>query len=259
MSIDFELCLLVLTVLTGLGTAWYHFSAHEVRSARMTWLGQQARDFFPIFALIFLLRAWLVEPFHIPSQSLAPSLLAGDFILVNKFDYGLRLPVLHNKLIAMSEPKRGDIVVFRWPPNPKVYYIKRVIGLPGDKISYDKKTLTINGKEIPQQWQAKAIDQDPSGAITLVEQYQENLLGKQHAIFRDPNMAARHWPLAGGEQMIPAGYYFMMGDNRDNSSDSREWGFVPEKNIVGKAFFVWLSWDPLQWRPRWDRMAKPVN
>ncbi len=206
-----------------------------------------ARSFFPIFLFVLLLRAFVVEPFRIPSGSMMPTLLVGDFILVNKFAYGLRMPVTKSKLVEIDEPQRGDVVVFRYPKEPKLDYIKRLIGLPGDRIAYHNKTLYVNGKAMPQErigtYEAVGSGKRMQGAWKL----RENLDGVEHSILinpRVPDFGPGCHVLAGGEVTVPEGHYFVMGDNRDNSNDSRCWGFVPEQNLVGKAFMIWLSFDP---------------
>jgi signal peptidase I len=216
---------------------------------------EYARSFFPVLLLVFLLRSFLFEPFRIPSGSLEPTLLTGDFILVNKYKYGLRLPILHTKLLAMDEPKRGDIVVFRWPRDTSVDFIKRIIGLPGDHISYINKTLYVNGDEIPQEFLRNTTDQDEEGDIWQVQEKQENLLGIRHLIYLNSNRPNEDIK----DIVVPKGMYFMMGDNRDNSADSRYWGFVPEKNIVGKASFILMSWDSPEHKVRWSRMGKSIH
>lgn len=205
-----------------------------------------ARSFFPIFLFVLLLRAFVVEPFRIPSGSMMPTLLVGDFILVNKFAYGLRAPVTKTKLLEVGEPERGDVVVFRYPKNPKLDYIKRLIGLPGDRIAYRNKTLYVNGKVMPQTrvgvYEAVGSGIRMRGAWEL----KENLEGVEHSILinpRVPDFGPGCRVLANGEITVPEGHYFMMGDNRDNSNDGRCWGFVPEQNLVGKAFMIWLSLD----------------
>lgn len=205
-----------------------------------------ARSFFPIFLFVLLLRAFVVEPFRIPSGSMMPTLLVGDFILVNKFTYGLRMPVTKTKLVDIDEPQRGDVVVFRYPVDPKVDYIKRLVGLPGDRIGYRNKTLHVNGKAIPQEpvgwYQPVGSGERMRGTVELIE----DLTGVKHSILvnpRAPDLPPGCQVLAQGEVVVPEGYYFMMGDNRDNSNDSRCWSFVPEENLVGKAFMIWLSLD----------------
>jgi signal peptidase I len=199
---------------------------------------EYARSFFPIVLIVFLLRSFLAEPFRIPSGSMMPTLLIGDFLLVNKFTYGVRIPVINKKIIELNEPKHGDIVVFRYPKNPSDDYIKRVIGVPGDKVSYYNKKLYINDAPIDQVslglYEGVGQGQDMTGS----EHLEENLLGVAHSI-----LIRREAPTMEGTWTIPAGSYFVMGDNRDNSNDSRYWGLVPEENLVGKAFFIWMNWD----------------
>lgn len=216
-----------------------------------------ARSLLPIFLIVLLLRAFTVEPFRIPSGSMMPTLLSGDFILVNKFAYGIRLPVTKTKIIDIGEPERGDVMVFRYPEDPKVDYIKRVIGLPGDKISYSNKTLTINGEPVKIQpigrYKPEGLgirDLAPfrpnsKGEVPHFEGI-EALPGADHHVLVNPmvpDLSPRCNFIRGREITVPEGHYFMMGDNRDHSWDGRCWGFVPEENIVGKAMIIWFSWD----------------
>lgn len=201
---------------------------------------EYARSFFPVLLLILGFRSFLAEPFKIPSGSMMPTLLVGDFILVNKFAYGLRLPVLNTKILAVGEPKRGDVFVFRYPENPKEDYIKRVIGLPGDEITYRNKTLYINGKEIAESYLGPYTGpSEPTNRMTGAQVKLEQLEGVDHRIMELPQLQIGHE----GTWKVPDGYYFAMGDNRDNSLDSRFWGFVPEANLVGKALIIWMNWD----------------
>ena len=222
-----------------------------------------ARSFFPIFLFVLLLRAFVVEPFRIPSGSMMPTLLVGDFILVNKFAYGLRAPVTKTKFVDIGEPERGDVVVFRYPEDPKLDYIKRLIGLPGDRIAYRNKTIFINGKAMPQTTLG-AYEPVGSGERSRGSwEVKENLEGVEHSVLIDPRRP--DFPpgctvLAKGEITVPPGHFFMMGDNRDNSNDSRCWGFVPEENLVGKAFMIWLS---LDWNRSgifdWSRVGEVIE
>ncbi len=212
-------------------------------------LVEYAKSFFPVILVVFLVRSFIVEPFKIPSGSMMPTLLAGDYILVNKFTYGLRVPILNNTFIEVNKPSRGDVCVFHYPPDPSIDYIKRIVGLPGDKISYQDKRLTINGQPL----EVKDIGEYEyvmSGLnIMLAKQYREQLGAVQHDILvhdvvgnYDSNTIGMKF--ANNEEVeVPAGHYLAMGDNRDNSSDSRVWGFVPERNLVGKAFFIWMNFD----------------
>jgi len=196
-------------------------------------LVEYAKSFFPVLALVLVLRSFLVEPFQIPSGSMLPTLEIGDFILVNKYHYGIRLPVVNTKLVAINEPQRGDVVVFKYPNNPRINYIKRLVGLPGDRIRYDNKTLIINGEAASQSLLAQLPPLAPQREL-LVEQ----LGGMAHQIYKDLVV-----PRPAQEWVVPDGHYFMVGDNRDNSNDSRFWGFVPDELIVGKAFAVWMHWE----------------
>lgn len=206
------------------------------RSARQPIVVEYARAFFPVILIVFLLRSFLVEPFRIPSGSMLPSLLVGDFILVNKFTYGVRLPILNKKIVSLNEPQRGDVMVFRFPDNPSDNYIKRVVGLPGDRIGYRDKQLFINGKAMRRE---PALSTSDAGDRFMgAKQYVEDLDGAKHAILLSPNVQQE--PM---EFVVPTGQYFVMGDNRDHSNDSRYWGTVPDENVVGKAFLVWFSWD----------------
>lgn len=215
-----------------------------------TWI-EYSGSFFPVIALVFFLRSFLFEPFKIPSSSMVPTLLIGDLILVNKFTYGIRLPIINKKVVELNNPQRGDVMVFKYPKDPSLDYIKRVVGVPGDKIVYKNKRLTINGKEVPYQPLPDYLDPE---RLTYSKQFQENLSGVSHKILNDQNMPAYisnpdpfpnkdmcTYSLEGVACSVPNGHYFVMGDNRDNSLDSRYWGFVPDENIVGKAFFVWMN------------------
>jgi signal peptidase I len=215
-----------------------------------TWI-EYSGSFFPVIALVFVLRSFLYEPFKIPSSSMVPTLQVGDLILVNKFIYGIRLPVINKKIIEVSHPQRGDVMVFKYPKDVSLDYIKRVVGVPGDKISYKNKRLTINGKAQSYQKLPDYLDEE---RLNYSQQFVENLSGVQHKILNDerapsyvpnPDAFPQHelctYDIEGFSCTVPAGHYFMMGDNRDNSLDSRYWGFVPDQNIVGKAFFVWMN------------------
>ncbi|TVT81272.1 signal peptidase I [Pseudomonas sp. H3(2019)] len=208
-------------------------------------LVEYGKSFFPVLFIVLVLRSFLVEPFQIPSGSMKPTLDVGDFILVNKFSYGIRLPVLDTKVIQVGDPQRGDVMVFRYPSDPNVNYIKRVVGLPGDQIRYTAdKRLFVNGESIAEQ----LVGSEP-GTLGSAELYKEKLGAAEHLIRKE---MSRYRATPDHQWTVPAGHYFMMGDNRDNSNDSRYWddpsipkdllGMVPDKNIVGKAFAVWMSW-----------------
>jgi len=218
------------------------------------WLDWTA-GLFPVIAVVFVLRSFLFEPFKIPSGSMIPTLQVGDLILVNKFHYGIRLPVLNKKIIANHDPARGDVMVFHYPMDPRVDYIKRVVGLPGDEVSYLNKQLRINGQPIPETPEKDYYVEERS---SYEQQFKENLAGNEHSILLKPDAPAGVTPFPdfpfrnqcrysaeGVVCTVPPGHYFMMGDHRDDSQDSRYWGFVPDENIVGKAFFVWMNFGDL--------------
>jgi signal peptidase I len=250
---SFALFLLLLLLATGAGWA---FDAAWLRrrrrpDARQPWWVEYSVSFFPVILVVFLLRSFLVEPFKIPSGSMIPTLLVGDFILVNKFAYGIRLPVLNLKVLDIGSPHRGDVMVFRYPDDPSLDYIKRVVGLPGDRIEYRNKRLTINGRAVPTRQIEDYLSRD---RMQYSRRFLETLNGTEHQILVEDDAPAfvaqtRSFPhsenciynMMGVTCTVPPGHYFMMGDNRDNSSDSRVWGFVPDANIVGKAFFIWLN------------------
>jgi signal peptidase I len=257
MNFDFELILFYATVIAGFISLIDILFLEKKRNAdKPSMLIDYSRSFFPVLLVVFLLRSFVFEPFRIPSGSLEPTLLVGDFILVNKYDYGLRWPVLHQKIFATdTTPKRGDIMIFRWPPNPSYYFIKRVIGLPGDKISYVNKELKVNGVNVPQEFLRDAMVRGESGEMWKALEKQEDLLGVKHGIYIDTSKSSRDFH----DIIVPAGMYFVMGDNRDDSADSRYWGFVPDSNIVGKAVLIWLSWDNQHHNLRFNRMGKTIN
>lgn len=244
MDFDFSFFLVLATLVTGVVWGGYLLmlraqGMEPPPPEQQPWPVEYARSFFPIVLIVLLLRSFLVEPFRIPSGSMMPTLLVGDFILVNKFTYGIRLPVINTKIVAMGQPARGDIVVFRYPKDPTMDYIKRIVGLPGDRIGYVHKQVYVNGEPVKQtalgvyegsqagsQWGGETLLSEDLGSVT------------HDILARVGEPAAKE-----GEWTVPEGQYFVMGDNRDNSNDSRFWGTVPEANLVGKAFFIWMSWD----------------
>ncbi|TDY23748.1 signal peptidase I [Paraburkholderia sp. BL6665CI2N2] len=223
---------------------------------RQPWWLEYSASFFPVILVVFVVRSFVVEPFKIPSGSMVPTLLVGDFILVNKFDYGIRLPITNTKITEGRPLQRGDVVVFRYPKDESVDYIKRVIGLPGDTVAYQDKQLTINGKPVPETPLPDYLDDERMG---YAKQFEEDLDGRKNAILNNPAVppfivGAEDYPYRdnctynarGVICKVPPGNYFMMGDNRDNSADSRYWGFAPDKNVVGRAFFIWMNFSNLK-------------
>lgn len=229
-------------------------SGQVVTTLKESTFVEYCKSFFPVILAVLLLRSFLVEPFRIPSNSMMPTLLTGDFILVNKFSYGIRLPVLNSKVISMGEPERGDVVVFRYPKDPSVDYIKRVVGLPGDKVGYYNKIVYINGEPAGQVPAGVYIGVGSGISMSGASERQEQLGDALHDILVMPRT-----PGLEGEYLVGEDEYFVMGDNRDNSNDSRYWGAVPESNLVGKAFRVWMNWDGANGGIDWDRIGKKIQ
>ena len=228
----------------------------KARLMQQPWWLDWTAGLFPVILVVFLLRSFLFEPFKIPSGSMIPTLLVGDLILVNKFHYGLRLPVIHTRLTEGTAPQRGDVMVFRYPPKPSLDYIKRVVGVPGDEVAYLNKRLSINGQAVVTRSVPEFFDED---SMRYARQFEEMLGQKPHRLLNDEDRPAFvpgvedfpyrencRYSVEGVVCKVPAGHYFMMGDNRDNSLDSRYWGFVPQKNIVGKAVLVWMNFGDLK-------------
>jgi len=240
----FEIILVVLSLVTGL--VWLADRLLWRKSRKPDAEGQvhepvlveYSRSLFPVIVIVLILRSFIAEPFRIPSSSMMPTVLIGDFILVSKFSYGLRLPVTYTEILNSGRPARGDVVVFRYPPDPRQNYIKRVVGLPGDEVVYRDKVIYVNGEAVPQQPDGRYVGSGSGRDMTGASVLRESLGSTPHEIlqldFRQRQ--EQRW-------VVPEGEYFVMGDNRDNSEDSRAWGFVPEGNLVGRAFVVWMSWD----------------
>ena len=252
--------LILFCLLLASGAIWVAdaliFKKKRAVDAKDPWWVEYGASFFPVILLVFVLRSFIVEPFKIPSGSMIPTLQVGDFILVNKFTYGIRLPVINKKIIDINLPQRGDVMVFRYPEDQSLDYIKRVVGIPGDKVAYQNKRLTINGQAIET---TRLDDYLHPERLYYSRQYLEKAEGIEHRTLNDEDAPgfitdATRFPhrndclynTAGVICTVPVGHYFMMGDNRDNSRDSRYWGFVPEENIVGKAFFIWLNFSDLK-------------
>ncbi len=257
---DYALILTVLTLITGLlwllERFWIRRRFEETESGPAHWLASIA-SLFPILLLVLVFRSFLFEPFKIPSGSMIPTLQIGDFIVVNKFSYGLRLPVLNRKILATGEPERGDVMVFRFPEDERVNYIKRVVGLPGDAITYRNKILFINGEPVEQEslgpWEGEGLNRNPPGRQPI--ERLEYLGEEPHSIlvFPDqPDRGVRTWT-------VPEGHYFVLGDNRDQSLDSRAWNFVPEQNLVGRATWIWMHWDCGRGCVVWDRIGDKIQ
>lgn len=255
MSINLALILTLLTAFTGAVVAYDKFYLRKRNSdsggetnAALNTIIDYSRSFFPVLLFVLVIRSFIFEPFRIPSGSMMPTLLQGDYIFVKKYSFGLRLPVLDKKIIETGEPERGDVVVFRLPSEPSINYIKRVIGLPGDEIVYEGHRLTVNGELI-----AVTRDADLPNA-SAAARYIEQLGDRKHAIIvTNPRNAMRD-----GKFTVPDGHYFMMGDNRDNSRDSRFIGAIPETHLVGEAVRIWMHMDGLEW-PEWTRIGTKIE
>ncbi len=251
MMVWFETILVALTAFTGLVWLLDRLVLAKRRAAaagpqgpaKEPLLVDYSKAFFPILVLVLGLRSFVAEPFRIPSSSMMPTLLIGDFILVNKFAYGLRWPITNKKFLAIGEPQRGDVVVFRPPMRPREDWIKRIIGLPGDRIGYHDNRVWLNGKPLPYVvdgiYTGVGQGADASGATELTEE----LPGRPHRVLEHPDLPFLPQGQGEGDWVVPPGHYFVMGDNRDNSEDSRFWGFLPEANLRGKAFMVWMNFD----------------
>ena len=211
---------------------------HSGDKPQSNFLFSYAKSFFPVFLFVFVLRGFIVEPFRIPSGSMIPTLLIGDFILVDKFSYGLRLPFTNQTILKTGAPQRGDVVVFKYPLDPTTPFIKRVIGIPGDKVEYTNKILRVNGKTIAWQDERTFIGHGKASQHTGASVHKEENGKFIHKVLISPSRYSNN-----GDYEVPEDMYFVMGDNRDNSRDSRSWGFVPESHLMGKAFFIWLNWD----------------
>ena len=278
MNFDFSALLLILSVVSGAiwaFDAWYAAprrtrelksqAAQEGKEGETDKTGdtsqepllvEYAKSFFPIFVIVLVLRSFVFEPFRIPSASMMPTLLKGDFILVNKYDYGIRLPVLNRKIIDYKTPRRGDVVVFRYPEDPDIPYIKRVIGVPGDRIEYRDKTVYINGKAMSQAGLGNYFTE----ASGWVSWRQENLETIEHEILVNPGRNSHNgYPYDVVD--VPDGHYFVVGDNRDNSRDSRYWGLVPDENLMGRAVMIWMNWrfEGIWNIPSWDVQLERIG
>lgn len=255
---SFELILVIVTAITGAiayvdKVVWKPKRDRSVTTEKEPLLIEYSRSLFPVFLIVLVLRSFVVEPFRIPSGSMYPTLEIGDFIVVSKFSYGLKLPVTQTKILPLGEPERGDVVVFKYPKDPDVDYIKRVVGLPGDKISYIGRTLFVNGKAVSQVPMGKYKGHGSGANMDGVNVVQETMAsGKDYLILQDTDKVSQDLTSI----VVPEGHYFMMGDNRDYSNDSRFWGFVPEENLKGKAFGIWMNWDD---GIQFDRIGRSID
>lgn len=248
-------------VISLIDRLFFHRTRKEKQRAQPA-IVENAYSFFGVLLLVWVIRSFIVQPYRVPTGSLQPTVAPGDFLVVNQFAYGLKFPVTNNTLVSIGEPKRGDVILFYWPLNTNVVFVKRLIGLPGDQVEYRNKVLYINGKEMKQKLvDAHRMDDEPPLEGNPEEHIpvllkEEDLGTIKHAIYMTPESArsADNFSIT-----VPAGEYFMMGDNRDNSADSRSWGFVPEKNLIGKAFGIWMSWDALSSHIRWNRIGMSVK
>ena len=253
---NFTLILIVLLIATGAiwlaGWAWGRVRGTGEQSVVV----EYARSLFPVILVVFLIRSFGVEPFKIPSGSMLPTLRVGDFILVNKFEYGLRVPLVGWKLTGGDEPERGDVIVFQYPRDPSVDYIKRIVGLPGDRIAFRDHTIFINGEPVPRKQSTRFAYRKEPGATVHGLRYQERTDHHRYNVLYTQGQNGRSIfePLR-----VPEGEYFVMGDNRNNSNDSRYWGTVPESNILGEAFLIWWSWDGRANSPRWGRLGMWID
>ncbi len=255
---DFLNILMLLTIFTGVVTlvdALLRRKSKIPCKSKHYWIVEYSRSFFPVFLVVVGIRAFIFQPYRVPTGSLEPTVIPGDLIFVTQFNYGLKLPLWDNVLIPIGKPQRGDIALFRWPVNPKLTFVKRVIGLPGDHISYVGKVFTINGKKAPQKYLGKFREILANGKTRMVDRYSENLDGISHAILRDPKTSAVNFK----ELVVPQGYYFMVGDNRDDSDDSRSWGFVPRHGFIGRAQFVWFNVQFSPFKIRADRIGASLH
>jgi len=258
MSIDFPLILLAVTLFTGVVTLvdWLYCRKYG-KTKSMPTIIEYCRAFFPVLLAVLVIRSFLFQPYRVPTGSLEPTVMPGDLILVDQFQYGLNMPVYDSKLVPISEPKTGQIALFYYPVNHAVTFVKRVIGVPGDRISYIDKVFYINGKKMKQTYVGEALDSDGGGQFWPVKVYREDLNGVEHNIYVRPDVPARNFY----NLVVPKGHYFMVGDNRDNSDDSRYWGFVPEEDFIGRALYVWFSWDSEATFPnkvRWGRIGNKL-
>lgn len=255
-GIYFLLILLLLTIFSGIVVVVDKILSRgnaAPETGKMPLILDYSKSLFPVFIVVLLLRSFIAQPFKVPSGSLEPTVMPGDFMLVTQFNYGLRMPVWNNTIVPIDTPQRGQIALFRWPVNPNVTFVKRVIGLPGDRISYVNKVLTINGIKCDQSFVKNSVDVE-GGDDALAKVMEENLLGVKHLILIHSDMPGQDFQ----NLVVPPHEYLMMGDNRDNSDDSRDWGFVSINDFIGRARFVWFNWNSnMPWSQKidWHRIG----
>lgn len=253
MSYYFPLILTLIVVFSGVVYALDMLVWSEKRKTdEVPAIIDYSRSLFPVLLIVLIIRSFLFQPYRVPTGSLEPTVLPNDFLLVTQYSYGLRWPVINKQFLSTGKPKVGDIAVFRFPLNPKVDFVKRVVGVPGDQIEYINKVLYLNGKEATQTIVGPGIDIEDNKNIPVTVK-KEDLNGVEHEILVNNNTYSQDFSVT-----VPDGYYFMMGDNRDSSYDSRDWGFVPEENLVGKGLYVLISWNSETHRPRWDRFGNKL-
>lgn len=255
---NFELILVIITAVTGVivyvdKLIWQKRRIESATTEKVPVLIEYSRSLFPVFLIVLVLRSFMIEPFRIPSGSMYPTLEIGDFIVVNKFAYGVRLPVIQKKILPIGDPQRGDVAVFRYPLEPNIDYIKRIVALPGDTVSYVDKKLYVNGELIEQKPIGRYIGTESGSVMSGAALLQELLTqDKTYEILVDPNRVGQIMY----EVTVPQGHYFAIGDNRDHSADSRSWGFVPDENLKGRAFGIWMNWDN---GVQFNRIGKGIN
>lgn len=261
MNIDFPLILFCVVVFTGLVSltdiiirVFKHQPAFG-KHLKHPLIIEYARSFFPVLLLVFLIRSFVFQPYRVPSGSLEPTVIPGDLIFVNQFSYGLHFPIWNKRLFSVGTPQPGQIALFYFPVNNRINFVKRVIGVPGDKISYIDKVLYLNGQKIPQRFVQNVTRVNDFGQLTSYEEYEETINGVKHDIFVRPDVSGVNFY----NVVVPADHYFMMGDNRDESDDSRYWGPVPSNEFIGHALLIWMSWNstPAHWYDyiRWNRIG----
>lgn len=232
---------------------WFirRYRTGHTEERKFSLLVEYARAFFPVFLIVLVIRSFVFQPFRVPSGSLEPTVMPGDLIFVTQYNYGLKVPIWDTTVIPVGKPKRGQIALFRWPVNQKMTFVKRVIGLPGDHISYVNKVFTINGRVETQKLVGDFQEDLGAGRTQPVKEYIENLDGIKHYIIRNPNIPAQNFK----DLVVPKGMYMMIGDNRDNSDDSRDWGFVPQEYYIGRALFVWFNIQFAPFSIKWNRIG----